>query len=105
VDGVMRTATELLNLALRRLESYEEECGANVVDMEVMKEIRIFLDSEPEADLVYVNTPPSMVYPEFNRNKWQGLTDEEIWQISNLNGDDYEYYRAIEKALKEKNNG
>jgi hypothetical protein len=39
------------------------------------------------------------------KRKWQGLTDEEIWKISNLNGDDYEYYRAIEQALKEKNNG
>lgn len=46
----MSTATELLNLALRRLESYEEECGANVVDMEVMEEIRAFLAAEPEAD-------------------------------------------------------
>ncbi len=45
----MNTATELLDLALRRLESYEEECGADVVDMEVMEEIRAFL-STPSDD-------------------------------------------------------
>ena len=53
----MSTTTELLNLALRRLESYEEECGSDVVDMEVMEEIRTFLDAEPEAEPVAWGQP------------------------------------------------
>ncbi len=37
------------------------------------------------------------------RREWVGLTNDEIWEISQHNADDYEYYRAIEAKLKEKN--
>jgi hypothetical protein len=36
-------------------------------------------------------------------NEWVGLTDDEIWEISQNNANECEYVRAIEVKLKEKN--
>ena len=78
----MSNATELLRRALFELAKYAptEKSAENL-----FLDIKSYFDSEPE------------------QSKWQGLSDDEIWEISKQNGDDYEYYRAIEQALKDKN--
>ena len=73
----MNTATKLL----RRVDDLELQVGRAI------DEIRAFLAAEPEAEPV----------------AWQDLTDDEVWEISKQNADDYEYFRAIEERLKEKN--
>ena len=84
----MSTANDLLSRALSSLQFdlSAKEC------VTLMNEIVEYLHQpepiEPEADKPVA---------------WQSLTDDEVWEISKQNGDDYEYFRAIEERLKEKN--
>jgi len=43
------------------------------------------------------------LYEHPPRREWVGLTDDEIWEISQNNANECEYVRAIEVKLKEKN--
>ena len=59
-------------------------------------------DDNREKDWVYC-ARIGAAEPEAEPVAWQGLTDDEVWKISKQNADDYEYFRAIEAKLKEKN--
>jgi len=54
----------------------------------------------------HVVIPTGMaLYTRPLRREWVGLTNDEIWEISQHIADDCEYVRAIEAKLKEKNCG
>lgn len=48
----------------------------------------------------------TLLYTSPPKKEWSGLTDEEIWHLSQYNcGTRGEFAKAIEAKLKEKNNG
>ena len=83
----MSTATELLRRAADALRSELGPVPPYYIYGLIQEMEEHFLAAEPEAET----------------DIWQSLTDDEVWEISKQNADDYEYFRAIEAKLKEKN--
>jgi hypothetical protein len=60
--------------------------------------------SDSKTQTIYEGSFPEKIWEVVPpRREWVGLTKDEAWEISQHNADDYEYYRAIEAKLKEKN--
>jgi hypothetical protein len=67
-----------------------------------------FLQSRERVNIFLGNTGPAgqvvAVYEEQPKKQWVGLTDEEVWHMSQFNcGTRGEFARAIDAKLKEKN--
>ena len=68
-----------------------------------------FLQSQEQVNEFLGNTKPAgqvvRVYAELPKKEWVGLTDEEIYFEMPYKDTLFEFARAIEAKLKEKNNG
>jgi hypothetical protein len=122
---------EAMQMALEALELYQSKSSVQMFD-DAVKALRQALETEQEpvcwtvADgWVYANDTSQIgtskkvnwqtLYTAPPKREWVGLTDEEIQDLSYLSQkidegnapwfDRLEFARAIEQALKEKNNG
>jgi len=96
----MTKQTEALEMAINVLELYEEKLNSSIA-IEVIQICKEALEQPTQPDI------PLYTHPK----QWQGLSDDEIWDIANFLGKNKEwdypvmFAKTIEKVLREKNNG
>ena len=120
----MTTKDEALNWMIEnhKLESLQQPTNMVTIPLDKLEDMQRRLKEQPTQEPMIIKQDNGMVLklgyddlpngtPFYTHPKeWQGLSDDEIWDIANFLGKNKEwdypvmFAKTIEKALKDKNN-